>query len=137
MSRYCTVRTEFKDGAALVSALIETGSWTAEQIEIHHDPQHLFGYRGKRRTEKAHIIIRRQHVGTSSNDLGFVKKEDGTYEAIISEYDARKYGKLWMGQLTGNYAYHKVRREQESRGRNVSRERLTNGRQRVVVTGYR
>lgn len=137
MSRYCEVQTNFQDGDALVDALMETGKWTAEQIEVHNTPQNLFGYRGDRRSQKAHIIIRRKHVGSLSNDLGFVRNEDGEYEAIISEYDSRKYGKAWIGRLTGNYAYHRVRREQESRGRTVSRERKQNGRQRIVVTGYR
>ncbi|KKN91229.1 hypothetical protein LCGC14_0220970 [marine sediment metagenome] len=137
MSRYCTVRTEFMDGRALIEALVETGHWTAEQIEIHHEPQHLLGYKGDRRKETANIIIRSKHVGRLSNDIGFAKGEDGNYVAIISEYDSGRYGKKWIGQLTGNYAYHRVRREQESRGRNVSRERGRDGRQRVTITGYR
>lgn len=137
MSRYCTVKTEFKDGCALVDALIETGSWQAEQIEVHDIPQNLRGYKGDERKETAHIIIRRKHVGRSSNDLGFTKNEDGNYEAIISAYDSRKYGESWMNQLRGNYAYHRVRRQQENHGRSVSRERMSDGRQRVVVTGYR
>lgn len=137
MSRYCTIETMFMDRDTLVAALMETGGWTAEQIEVHADPQSLFGYSGDRRAQKAHIIIRRMHVGSAANDIGFIQKEDGTYEAIISEYDSKKYGAKWIGQLTGNYAYHRVRIEQEARGRTVSRERCTNGHQRVVVTGYR
>lgn len=42
MSRYCVVKTIFMDGDALVDALIETSQWTAEQIEVHDNPQHLF-----------------------------------------------------------------------------------------------
>jgi len=137
VSRYCQVLTEFKDETALVDALMETGKWTAEQIEVHNTPQNLFGYRGDKRSQKAHIIIRRKHVGSASNDLGFVKGDDGNYEAIVSEYDSSRYGRAWIGNLTGNYAYHRIRREQEARGRSVSRERGQNGCQRVVITGYR
>ncbi len=137
MSRYCTVETMFKDEVALIAALMETSRWAREQIEVHDSPQHLFGYLGKQRMEKAHIIIRRQFVEGYSNDIGFVRGKDGNYSAIISEYDSGKYGKRWIGTLTSNYAYHKVRKDMESRGRNVSRVRLTNGHQRVVVTGYR
>jgi len=137
MSRYATVKTQFKDCNVLVEALLETGNWTTEQIEVHTNPQHLFGYHGDQRAETAHIIIRRKHIGSASNDLGFVKTEDGSYEAIISEYDSGKYGATWRGQLTGNYAFHKVRREQESRGRSVTRTRCSNGHQRVEVIGYR
>ena len=137
MSRYCTVKTQFTDGDALVDALLETGKWTATQIEVWAKPQNLCGYHGDQRAQKAHIIIRRRHVGRVSNDIGFVKGEDGNYTAIISEYDSIKYGAAWIGQLKGNYAYHKVRREQTTRGRNVSRVRGENGHQRVAVTGYR
>lgn len=137
MSRYVTVRTEFRDGAALVDALMETGNWTVEQIEVHHEPQNLFGYRGDERAEKAHIIIRRKYVGSASNDLGFIKKEDGTYEVVISEYDSNKYGSKWIGKLKSNYIFHKLHRDQKNLGRSVSRELLPNGRQRIIVAGYR
>lgn len=137
MSRYCVVKTMFKDGDSLLCALMETSGWTAEQIETHENPQNLFGHTGDVRAQKAHIIIRRKHVGRLSNDLGFVRNEDGNFEAIVSEYDSIRYGATWMGRLKSNYAFHKVRREQESRGRTVSRERGQNGHQRVVVTGYR
>ncbi len=137
MSRYCTVETTFKDRDALVAALMETSGWTREQIETHDIPQHLFGFRGKQRQEVSHVIIRRKYVGELSNDLGFVKGEDGHYKAIISSYDSNRYGSNWVDKLTANYAYHVVRREQEARGRNVSRERCPNGHQVVTVTGYR
>ena len=137
MSRYCTVKTTFKDIDALVSALMETGLWIKEQIEVHTEPQHLYGYHGDQRQEVAHIIIRRKHVGRSSNDLGFIRVEDGSYEAIVSEFDSSKYNASWMSQLKGNYAYHTIARDQEKRGRTVSRERSSNGCQRITVTGYR
>jgi len=137
MSRYCEVKTEFKDGRALVEALIETGSWTREQIEVHIKLQHLHGYKGDQRAEKAHIIIRRKHVGTASNDIGFVKEEDGHYKTIISAYDSSKYGSRFIAELKSSYAFHKLHRDQEARGRSVSRTRLSDGRQRVEITGYR
>lgn len=138
MSRYCTVETQFKDENALVAALMETGQWAREQIEVHGELQHLLGFEGDQRAEMAHVIIRRKHVGRASNDIGFVKGDDGNYGAVISEYDRSKYGTKWMASLKGNYAYHKLRREQEGRGRKVSRTRCPQtGRQRIEVTGYR
>lgn len=137
MSRYCKVQTMFTDPKALMEALAETGGWTLAQIEQHTVAQHLFGYHGDKRSEKAHIIIRRKFVGRNSNDIGFVVGEDGNYEAIISEYDSRKYGAKWIGELRGNYAFHKICSEMESCGRSVTRERCPGGRQRIVVTGYR
>ncbi len=137
MSRYCTVKTLFKDGQALVAALMETSGWKVEQVEVHDTPQHLYGYKGDKRKEKAHIIIRQKHVGDYSNDIGFIQHEDGNYEAIVSAYDSSKYGEAWRAKLKGNYAYQKVHRDMAARGRSVSREMLTNGRQRITVTGYR
>jgi hypothetical protein len=137
LSRFCTIRTMFKDGDALIAALMETGKWQSSQIEIHETPQHLYGYHGDQREEVAHVIIRRQHVGDSSNDIGFFKDEDGCYQGIISEFDSRKYGKTWTGKLKGNYAYHTVCQQATRTGRTATRERMPNGRQRITVTGYR
>ncbi len=137
MSRYCTVETTFKDQEALINALMETGRWTREQIEIHSEAQNLIGYKGDIRKQKAQIIIRQLCVGRLSNDIGFTIGEDGNYRAIISEYDSSKYGEAWVGQLTGNYAYHKIHKDMSRCGRNVSRERQANGHQRITVTGYR
>ena len=116
---------------------METGNWTAAQIEVHSDPQHLFGYHGDQRPEVAHIIIRKTHVGRSANDIGFVKKDDGTYAAIISEFDSTKYGAQWIGRLKGSCAFYAVEKEMAAYGRTVARVREANGHQTVRVTGYR
>ena len=138
MSLYCDIETQFKSQESLVAALMEHGGWGKSQIEVHGEPQHLFGYKGDQRAEVAHVIIRRNSVGKASNDMGFVRQDDGTYKAIISEYDKdSKYTASWMGQLTASYAYHATKREMERRGRRVTRERLPDGRQRVYVTNYR
>lgn len=138
MSRFCVVKTQFKDKTALVVALMETGKWSTEQIEVHTEPQSLVGWKDDKRTEKAHIIIRKQHVGDMSNDIGFAKTEEETYEAIISEYDSTKYGKKWIAQLKANYSFHKLKQDQEEMGRTVTRERCPGtNRQRVEITGYR
>jgi len=137
ISRYCTVKTQFKDGSSLFKALMETGNWTEAQIEVHSDPQHLFGYHGDQRAEVAHIIIRRVYVGNSANDIGFVKKDDGTYEALISEFDSDKYGAQWIGHLKGSCAFYAVEKEMAAYGRTVARVREANGHQTIRVTGYR
>lgn len=137
MSRFCLVETIFKNEVALVSALIETGNWTKNQIDIHSTPQQLFGYKGDARQESAHIIIRRKHISSASNDIGFIKDTDGKYRAIISEYDSRCYNAAWLNRLKGNYAFHVIKNQQERLGRRVNRERLSSGKQRITVTGYR
>ncbi len=137
MSLYCQVQTQFKNESALVEALMETGKWTKGQIDIYQTASHLFGYKGDQRPEVANVIIKRQFMSGASNDIGFIKNEDGTYSAIVSQYDKKKYNDVWMQTLKANYAYHAIRLQQEARGRRVSRERLPDGRQRVKVVGYR
>ncbi len=137
MSMYCNVETQFKSQDALVAALMETGMWNEHQVHVFADAQKLIGYKGDLREEAAHIIIRRQNIGSMSNDMGFIKNPDGTYSAIISKFDKSKYDDAWLKQLKGNYAYHAIRLQQAARGRSVSRERMPDGRQRIKVRGYR
>lgn len=137
MSLYCNIATQFRNPEALVLALMETGVWTREQIEVHEQAKNLFGYRGDMRSEKAEIIIRRKNVGGSSNDIGFSRNEDGTFTAIISEFDKTKYSQSWTDKLKQNYAYQAIRLQQEAKGRQVSRTRSPDGKQRVEIKGYR
>ena len=143
MSKYCEVKTEFKNQEALIAALMETQpSWTREKIEVHETPQHLVGYTGDQRAQTAHLIVRRQHVQDAANDLGFERTAEGAYRAHISNYDRGHDGKgafgdAWVQRLKQNYAFHAIRLQMERLGRTVSRERLPNGRQRLTVRGYR
>jgi hypothetical protein len=134
---YCQVATKFKNEGALIIALMETGEWTKEQIEVHPEAQHLYGFQNDMRKDTAHIIVRKKHIGRASNDIGFRKTESGEYEAIISKYDRRKYNDKWLGQLKGNYAFRTLEQQQKTRGRNVIRERLPGGKQRITIGGYR
>lgn len=137
MSMFCQIKTIFKNRAALVAALMETGNWIKSQIELHDEPESLFGYRGDVRAQRAHIIIRRSHIGSSSNDIGFLKTATGEYEAIISKFDRSKYNDGFISRLKGNYAFRVIEQQQRMRGRQVTREKLKDGRQRITVSGYR
>lgn len=92
MSRYSITQTQYKDKECLLKALCDIG-YTMEQIEVHSEPQPLYGYKGDKRKEKANIIIRRKNVGVGSNDVGYVLQPDGTYGAIISDFDMHGFGK--------------------------------------------
>ncbi len=74
----------FKDRRLLAAALADLGY---TQLEEGEDLP-LFGYRGDRRPETAEIVVRRQFVGSASNDLGFARTEQG-YVPVVSEYDQR------------------------------------------------
>ena len=74
----------FKDRQLLLAALADLGYTQVEE----GDALPLYGYHGDRRPETAEIVIRRRHVGSLSNDLGFARNPQG-YVPVVSEYDQR------------------------------------------------
>lgn len=96
MSHFTSIKTQIKNRDALVTALNDIGF---KNIELHETAQHLYGYQGDVREQTAEVIIRRQYIGSSSNDIGFKQQADGQYEAIISEYDRHQYNQQWMNKL--------------------------------------
>lgn len=107
MSEYVTYNTRaIRNQEVLLAALAELG-WDQGKVEVHEQPVALYGYHGDQRPEKAHIVIRRNQTGVgSSNDIGFVRQDDGTYKPIISAYDQTAcragYGnRTYKGEATG------------------------------------
>jgi len=86
-----------------VKALAELGF---TQVEVYQTAQHLYGYQGDMRPQTAEVIIRRTFIGPASNDIGFKRQEDGTFDAIISDYDRARYSPQWLNRLIQRYAYH-------------------------------
>lgn len=76
--------TAFKDRECLLNALSECGYGTVEEGASLS----LYGYQGDKRAETAQIVVRRNFIGSASNDLGFQKTDNG-YVPVISEYDQR------------------------------------------------
>lgn len=103
MSHYTTVRTRMVDRQALVAALADLDF---PAVEVHDEPQPLIGFRGDRRAQRAHVIVRRRHVGRASNDVGFARQPDGSYKALISRFDRARYNDRWLKRLHARYAYH-------------------------------
>ena len=73
---------QFRDLGLLKAALGDLGYPVVE--EGQRLP--LYGYRGDLRPERAELVVRRQHLTSASNDLGFQRTDTG-YVPIISEYD--------------------------------------------------
>ncbi len=137
MSHFVECRTEFRDPQALVAALVESG-FQESQIEVHQEAVPLYGYQGDVRPQRAHIVIRRQHVGQAANDVGWERQADGTYRAWISEYDGRhRFDQTMQNRIKQEYAYQVIARQQRARGRTVARERLPSGEIEVTIGGYR
>lgn len=147
MSHFVECQTEFRDPEALVAALIECG-FKADQIEVNAESVPLYGYQGDVRPQKAHIVIRRQHIGSGANDVGWERQPDRTYRAWISEFDAgigsfstrqetAKFNQAMQGRIRQEYAYQVISRQQRALGRSVDRQRLSSGEIEVTIGGYR
>ena len=131
MSHFTRLKTRLADVDGLTRALADVGFKT---VEVHEAAQALHGYQGDTRTQTAEVIVRRKYVGRASNDLGFKRQEDGTFEAIISDHDRRKYSEKWLQQLSQRYAYHVARAKLEAQGFTLAAEETaTDGRIHLVL----
>lgn len=100
MSEYCVVELEIEDLKTIKEVLKELGY----PFEEHKVATHLYGYQNDKRDQVANIIVRRKNVGSASNDVGFLKKKNGKYELIISEYDKKCHqGKIFMEKFKQLY----------------------------------
>lgn len=134
MSHYSKVKTKLVDQAALLKALADLG-FEAHKVEVHERPQALRGYKGDLRPEAAHVILRRRFVGSGSNDIGFVRQDDGAFTAIISEYDqGRHYNQAWLDHLSQRYAYHVAVEQLTVQGFSLIEERDENGELVLTLT---
>ncbi|MBI5486472.1 MAG: DUF1257 domain-containing protein [Deltaproteobacteria bacterium] len=131
MSHFTKIALEIRDCGALVAALADLG---LSIVEVHDEPQHLHGYEADVRPEMAEVIVRREHVGPLSNDIGFRKTDGGTYEATISEYDQGSgYGQDWRQRLLQRYGRHVAVAKLAKKGFRVVREEARDGKLHVVL----
>jgi hypothetical protein len=133
MSHYSEVRVEITDEGCLLAALSRLGF--KGKVEVHREAQPLYGYQGDRRDQKAHVIIRRQFVGTAANDIGFERQSNGSYRVWVSEFDQshNKYDDAWLGLLKQSYGIEKVRKEAKKKGYRLSEQKQDDGRIRLVL----
>lgn len=82
MSHFSKIAVKLKDQSCLVEALQRFGFYP----QIHDKPVNLFGYRGDKRSQTAHIVVPRNQISSLSNDLGFYWTGE-EFECLISEYD--------------------------------------------------
>jgi len=89
-----------KDRRLLLAALADLGYTEVEEGEALP----LYGYQGDRRPETAEIVVRRRHLGSASNDVGFARTPAG-YAPIVSEYDQRTlHGGRFLVELRTAYS---------------------------------
>jgi hypothetical protein len=132
MSHYSKVTTRLIDEAALLKALADLGF---AAVEVHERPLGLRGYKGDLREDTAHVIIRRRYISPYSNDIGFLRQADGSFAAIISEFDADGgYDQAWLDRLGQRYAYHVAVTQLTAQGFSLIEEQDENGELVLTLT---
>ena len=80
------------------------------------------------------MIVRREHIGRSSNDIGFARQPDGTFEAVVSDFDRIRYGAGWLTQLTRSYGHAAALAYAETHGFDVASDELAqDGTRRITL----
>lgn len=138
MSEYHQQKTIYKDAECLVGALNDQGYAT---VEVHEVAQQLFDYRGHathyldKNGDKANVIVRRHVVGGAANDLGFKREADGTYSAIVSEFDNYKHNADWMAELKQKYVERVDNKLAKKNGLQVLSRKVieVNGKKRIQI----
>jgi len=137
MSHYVECKPGFKDREALIEALVAVG-FDRGQIEVHQEAVALYGYRGDERLQRAHVVIRREHVGPAANDVGWERLPDGNYRAWISEYDQRhRFDESMQNRIKQEYAVAALTRQARATGRTVDRRQREDGAIVLRIAGYR
>jgi hypothetical protein len=118
-SEYAKIATKFKDLECLLAALKEVGY---DNVEVHEKAERLVDFQGRQTHytdatgDTANVIVRRKYVGGAANDLGFLKSADGSYAALVSQYDSHRHNEQWFGKLKAKYAEKFVAKEAKRQG---------------------
>jgi len=126
MSKYLKIEIKFKDETTFREALRDVCKARGIQFEQGQHP-YLYGYLGDRRPETAEYVIRRQHIGTSANDLGFARQADGSLGVVISDFDSRNTGAEIVAQVKQRYARLQVEKQARARGFRVEEVKEAGG----------
>ena len=126
MSKYMRIETVFKDEDTLRRALVDVCQSRRIQFETGQNLS-LYGYRGRERAETSDYVIRRKFVGSAANDLGFARKADGTFEAVISQFDSRTEGMRILNEIRQRYTRLQVEKLARARGMRVEEVKDTSG----------
>ncbi len=144
MSHYTEIGLNFKDRECLVKALNDMGY---KEVEVNDEAQPLVGYQGDfRRVDdwnahtrdpklavKAHVIVRRRHISSVANDLGFERMPNGKFRAIISVYDSNKHNEAWVGKLGQRYGRALDRKVAKAGGWITTEKVLPDGRIKLTL----
>jgi hypothetical protein len=128
------LRTQFTSRYRLRQALDAAGV-AYEEVPIGQAERHVYGYRGDERPETATFIVRRKHIGTLSNDLGWTWNGQ-CFEEIVSEYDEGCAATTSIrSTVKREYAVVTATEAARAKGYRVKRVDQAKGQVQLVVTG--
>ncbi|MDZ4773312.1 MAG: DUF1257 domain-containing protein [Planctomycetota bacterium] len=96
MARYRKIQTGVKSERDLARALAEMG---LKGVEVHADAQPLNDWIGRPTEVLANVIVRRAFLGASSDDIGFARNANGTFELVLSDIHLFKFDRRWLDEL--------------------------------------
>lgn len=123
MSHYAKFDRAYKFQKELVDSLREVFG----EVEVYQNLHTMYGYRSL--TEQAHVIVRRevlQRAGYRTyGDMGFVRKKDGFYYAIVDTgLDGRKAAKAFSQEYVQRVLKSKLPRNMRIASREGNKVRL-------------
>lgn len=96
MTRVRLVTTPIWSQEHLVRALAQVGF---DGAESHGQPVALESWRGIPLGADAHVVVRRARIGSASDDFGFVRNAQGSFDAVISEIHFFRFDRRWLEDL--------------------------------------
>jgi hypothetical protein len=134
MSKYLKVQCQYNSREHLRAALKAAGI-EFEETRIGQPESHLVGYHGDEREETATFIVRRAHIGSSSNDLGW-HWNGKAFEEIVSQFDSgRPETTKIRDSIRKEYAVSFATAQARIKGWNVARINAPDGTVQLKVTG--
>lgn len=100
MSKLRRIPTSMRSARHLKAAL-EAGG--LREVELHAEPQPLLTWRNQPVGESAEVIVRRRGIGATADDLGFLRRPNGQFEAIVSEILLGRFDRRWFAELDKRY----------------------------------
>jgi hypothetical protein len=142
MSHFSEVEVSYdqKNEADFIAALEKHfGQGT---VEVHENGGDLIGWHGDNRAKMnpnsadyappCHLIIRRKNISTASNDIGYVRAENGKYTAYVSDYDKGVFHQANQGLVKQEYGLRVAEKALKKQGWNAKREQRANGAWAVI-----
>lgn len=144
VSHYSEIPLTCKDKQAVIDAMIACGI-PKEHIEVHDKPQLLKDYQGNTSKyrysdhqderfsngDQAHIVVRRQHLGSLQNDMGVYLDGDKS-QVFICDF-ARNNKSFTLNKFSKEYNFAAAKRHLAKAGKILHRVDAPDGKIHAFV----